>query len=144
MITVSAVPTEYLKQCWPQIEAYMEGAAEYTYGRYTASNIYDRIEEDGYQLWVAFNDENVIRGAVVTNIIAYPQRKLLSMTYCGGEDLVEWKDPMLDLLRKYAAEMGCDGIEAVARKGWAKIFKNDGYKDHWVTFELPLTGVGHG
>ena len=116
----------------------MEGAAKRTFGRYTASNIYDRIADQGDQLWVAFDENKVIKGAVVTNVITYPQRKLLSMTFCGGVDLKEWKDPMLDLLRRYAKDIGCDGIEAVARKGWAQIFKDDGYKERWVTFELPL------
>jgi hypothetical protein len=138
MITVSAVPTEHLATCWPHVEEFLEGAAKRTYGRFTAGNIYERIEEDGYQLWVAFDDSNKIKGAVVTNICNYPQRKVLSMTYCGGENLIEWKDPMLDLLRRYAKDVGCDGIEAVARKGWAKVFKDDGYKERWVTFELPL------
>jgi len=137
MMYVSAVPTEYLDTCWPQVEAFLDGAAKKTYGRYTVDNIYDRIVEDGYQLWIAFEDTKV-KGAVVTNIITYPQRKLLSMTYCGGENLAEWKDPMLDILRRYAKDVGCDAIEAVARRGWAKIFKNDGHKERWVTFELPL------
>jgi hypothetical protein len=144
MITVSAVPTEHLAVCWPSVEAFLDGAAKRTYGRYTVSNIYDRIEEDGYQLWVAFDEHSKIKGAVVTNILDYPQRKVLSMTYCGGENLSEWKDPMLDILRRYAADMGCDCIEAVARKGWAKVFRADGYKERWVTFELPLKGAEHG
>ena len=141
MITVSAVPTEHLAQCWPFVEAFLEGAAEKTYGRFTVSNIYERIEEDGYQLWVAFDETAKIKGAVVTNICNYPQRKILSMTYCGGEDLIEWKDQMLDILRRYAKDVGCDAIEAVARKGWAKVFREDGYKERWVTFELPLQGA---
>ena len=138
MIQVSMVPPQYLDTCWDKIEEFAEKAAKFTYGRYTASNIRDLIADGEHQLWVAFDEDNKIKGAVVTNICNYPQRKVLSMTYCGGENLVEWKDPMLDLLRRYAKDVGCDGIEAVARKGWAKVFKDDGYKERWVTFELPL------
>lgn len=141
MITVSAVPTEHLAYCWPSVEVFLEGAAKKTYGRFSVSDIYDRIENDGYQLWVAFDETAKIKGAVVTNICNYPQRRILSMTYCGGENLPEWKDPMLEILRRYAADVGCDAIEAVARKGWAKVFREDGYKEHWVTFELPLQGA---
>jgi hypothetical protein len=137
MITISMVPSEHIDTCWEEIEPFLEGAARHTYGRFTVDNIYDRIVEDGYHLWVAYTDER-IKGAVVTNVMNYPHRKVLSMTYCGGEDLVEWKDPMLAMLRRFAKDVGCDGIEAVARKGWAKIFKNDGHKECWSTFELPL------
>ena len=131
------VPPQLVNTCWKQIEPFMEGAAKYTYGRYTSDDIYDSVTEHDYQLWVAF-DETGIKGAVVTNVMVYPKRKLLCMSFCGGYDLKEWKEPMLSLLQRYAKDMGCDGIEATARAGWAKIFLNDGYKQHWVTFELPL------
>jgi hypothetical protein len=137
MIQVSMVPREFVDSCWEQIEPYMEKAAKYTYGRYTCDDIYDSIKEHDYQLWVAFKDSK-IKGAVVTNIGVYPKRKLLTMAFCGGVELKEWKDPMLKLLQKFAKDMGCDGIESTARLGWAKVFQNDGYKQHWVTFELPL------
>jgi hypothetical protein len=137
MIEVSLVPKQFIDTCWEQIEPFMQKAAKYTYGRYTSDDIYDSVVEHDHHLWVAF-DKTGIKGAVVTNIIVYPKRKLLAMAFCGGQDLKEWKDPMLNLLQRFAKDMGCDGIESTARAGWAKIFSNDGYKQHWVTFELPV------
>jgi hypothetical protein len=137
MIQVSMVPPQYVDTCWKTIEPYMEKAAEYTYGRYTSDDIYDSLKEYDHHLWVAF-DGDKIKGAVVTNIITYPRRKVLCMSFCGGTELKNWKDPMLELLRQFAKDVGCDGIEATARRGWAKVFENDGYKGHWVTFELPI------
>ena len=137
MIQVSMVPPQYVDTCWKEIEPYMEKAAEYTYGRYTSGDIYDSLKEYDHQLWVAF-DNGKIKGAVVTNIITYPRRKILCMSFCGGIGLKDWKDPMLELLKRFAKDSGCDGIEATARRGWAKVFENDGYKGHWVTFELPI------
>jgi hypothetical protein len=137
MIQVSMVPPQYVDTCWKTIEPYMEKAAEYTYGRYTSDDIYDSLKEYDHHLWVAF-DGDKIKGAVVTNIITYPRRKILCMSFCGGTELKIWKDPMLELLKQFARDVGCDGIEATARKGWAKVFENDGYKGHWVTFELPI------
>jgi len=134
---VSMVPPQLINTCWKQVEPFMDKAAKYTYGRFTSDDIYDSVMEHDYQLWVAF-DSSVIKGAVVTNVMVYPKRKLLCMSFCGGYDLKEWKEPMLSLLQRYAKDMGCDGIEATARAGWAKIFQSDGYKQNWVTFELPL------
>ena len=136
MIEVSLVPPQYVDACWDKIEAFIDKAAEYTYGRFSTSNIYDMVKEGEYELWIAFNGS--IKGAVVTNVVTYPQRKLLCMQFCGGEDLKEWKDPMLAMLRRFAKDVGCDGIESTARPGWAKIFQDDGYAANWVTFELPL------
>ena len=137
MIEVSLVPPQYIDTCWGKIEEFIGKAAKYTYGRYTVSNIYDMVKEGDYQLWVALDGAD-FKGAVVTNIITYPQRKLLGMQFCGGDELKLWKEPMLALLKRFAKGVGCEGIESTGRPGWAKIFQNDGYKAHWVTFELPL------
>lgn len=137
MIEVSMIPREYLDNCWKKVEGFVEKASEYTYGRYEPSDIYALVADYDNQLWAAF-DGQAFKGVVVTNISTYPRKKMLCMQFCGGEDLSEWKDPMLGLLKKFAKDMNCDGIEAVARPGWAKIFKNDGYRQHWVTFELPI------
>ena len=137
MIEVSLVPREYVDTCWDKVEKFIEKAAKYTYGRYTTSNIYDIVKDGDYQLWVAFEAET-FKGAVVTNIMNYPQKKILCMQFCGGEELKLWKQPMLDLLKRFARDLGCEGIESTGRPGWAKIFENDGYKATWVTYELPI------
>jgi hypothetical protein len=137
MMQVSLVPVEHIDGCWGKIESFIEKAAKYTYGRFTTGNIYDLVIDGEYQLWVAFDDTG-IKGAVVTNVVTYPQRKLLCMQFCGGVNLKEWKEPMLALLRRFARDIGCDGIESTGRPGWTKIFQNDGCKATWVTYELPL------
>lgn len=142
-IQVSMVPKQYVDTCWDQVEPYLEKAAHYTYGRYTVDDIKASITDYDHELWVVFVGKK-IKAAVVTNIVVYPKRKLLCMSFCGGEDMASWVDSMLALLRKYATEMGCDGLEASARKGWSRVFKNEGYEGKWVTFELPLEGVQHG
>mgnify|MGYP003353329563 CR=1 FL=1 len=41
MIKVSLVPTDHVERVWPDIEHFMQRAAEYTYGRYTVEDIKD-------------------------------------------------------------------------------------------------------
>ena len=137
MIEVSLVPTEYIDTCWSKVEGFIGKAAEYTFGRFTASNIYDMVKDGDYQLWVAYDGEE-FKGAVVTNILTYPQKKMLGMQFCGGDELDTWKEPMLALLRMFARDLGCEAIESTGRPGWAKIFKNDGYTATWVTYELSI------
>ena len=134
---VSAVPAEYVKQVWPDVKEYLQGAADYTHGRYEVEDILDSITDYDHTLWIAFTEEG-IKGAVVTNFIDYPRKRMLCMSFCGGVQLENWKDPMLQLLQRWAKDNECDGIEATARLGWSKIFKSDGHKSLWQTFELPL------
>jgi len=139
----SLVPPQLVDEYWQEIKGYLEGAAEYTYGRYTVEDIYDCLKEYDHQLWIAFNDEGV-KAAVVTYFAHYPRKKYLVMAFCGGEQLNEWVGPMLKILQHWAFDSGCDGIEATARPGWAKIFKNDGHKALWQTFQLPAADTGLG
>jgi hypothetical protein len=140
---VTLVPLEHVKDCWPLVEDYLRGAAEYTHGRYQVEDIFDAVVEYDHQLWVAF-DEEKIKGAVVTNFVHYPKKKYLCMSFCGGVELDKWKDPMLKILQQWATDNHCDGIEATARPGWTKIFKTDGHKALWHTFELPAAEAGLG
>jgi len=135
MIEISLVPAEYVDTCWDKIENYIKNAAEYTYGRFSAEDLYRLVKADEHQLWVAF-DGTDFKSAVITNIVNYPQCKSLCMGFCGGQEVDEWIEPMLTTLKRYAKDVGCDSIEAFGRPGWAKILKKFGYQNTWVTFEL--------
>lgn len=139
---VSAVPAEFVKQVWPDVEEYLKGAADYTYGRYDVEDILDSITDYDHTLWIAFNIEG-IKGAVVTHFSDYPRKRMLCMEFCGGIEVDTWQKPMLELLQRWAKENNCDGIESTGRMGWSKVFKSDGYKPLWQTYELPL-GVDNG
>ena len=144
-VQVSAVPTGYTESIWPQVEAFVAGAAEYTYDRYTSDDILDLILHYDHALWVAFEGDKTL-GVVVTSFLEYPRARYLNMLFCGGEDISRWKDPMLSLLRRWARDNGCDGIESTGRPGWAKIFKLDGHTPVWHTYQLPVDDedVSHG
>jgi hypothetical protein len=138
MINVYLTPIERLDEYWPYIEDFMAGAARFTYGRYEAEDIYDLLAGGDHELWVTYEDDETIIGATVTAVYNYPKTRTLSMVFCGGVRFAEWKDIIIPMLREYAKMAGCDRLESNARKGWAKIFKNDGYVQKSVYFELPL------
>jgi hypothetical protein len=101
---VSLVPTEYIKLVWPNIHSYMVGAADFTYthGRFTADDIKnDLLTKQGQQqLWIAFEDKENYYGAVVTEVMQYPQMRALVMHFTGGIKLPRWKKPMLEIIAK--------------------------------------------
>jgi hypothetical protein len=134
---VSAVPAEYVKQVWPDIKEYMQGAADYTYGRYDVDDILESITDYDHVLWIAFNEEG-IKGAVVSSFVDYPRKRMLCMQFCGGIEVTTWQGPMLELLQRWSKDNDCDGIESTGRVGWSKVFKSDGYKPLWQTYELPV------
>ena len=110
MMQVTLVPTEHLDSVWPMVEHFMVRAAEYTFGRYTAEDIRDSISDYDHHLWMAFEGD-AIKGVVVTNFVQYPRMRCLAMQFTAGEDLKDWKAPMLDILQKWAFDNHCDKIE---------------------------------
>lgn len=133
--TVSLVPVEYVDQVWGTIEPYLKKALKYAVGKYEPEDVYSLVVDYGYPLWVAFDDEG-IKGAVITRFVQYPRKKYLFLEFCGGRDGFSWKAPMLDVLRSWAKDNGCDGIEGAGRAGWRKVFEKDGYKPTVQQFEL--------
>ena len=133
---VIAVLEEDIMKVWPQIEGYIEEAASYTNGRYTADDVRELLYK-GRVLWIAF-DESGIKGAVVTCLNQYPRKRYLHLEFCGGTDGYTWKSDMLRTLQSWARDTECDGIEGGGRPGWERIFRLDGYVSGLRHFELPM------
>jgi len=135
---ISYIPTDHVDTVWPEIEEYMHGAAKYTYGRFTVDDILSGLKEKPQQLWIAFDDEAKVYGAVVTQISAYPRMNSLVMHFTGGVELPLWKDAMLEVLQRFARDSNCAIIESFGRNGWGKVFKNDGFRERFMFYELPV------
>ena len=140
---VTLVPPEHVLSAWPDAKPHLEKAAEYTYGRYDVEDILSVLTDYDHSLWLAY-DETGIKGATVTAFKFYPKKKYLDLVFCGGVDGFDWKAEMLRILQHWGYDNQCDGIEASGRVGWSKIFKGDGYKPLFQTFELPVADTGLG
>jgi hypothetical protein len=134
---VSIVLPEHYDAVWPLIKEYMNGAAKYTYGRFTVDDIRKGLENTAQHLWIAY-EGNEVYGAVISEITLYPQVTVLVTQFTGGIELKRWKAPMLKLLQKFGRENGCSVIESYGRTGWAKIFKDDGFVSRFMFYELPV------
>ena len=127
---------DYLK-VFNRIEVFLEKAAKYTHGRFSANNIKDDLLLKDQQLWIAFDGTDVY-GFVVTEVIQYPKVKAFVMHFTAGKELFKWKDLMLTDIKSFAKFKECKIIESYGRPGWAKVFKNDGYKQQFIFYELPV------
>lgn len=136
MKVTAVLPKDY-NDFWHLIHDYMDGAAKYTHGRYNVDDIKKELYRNrNQQLWIAYDDK--VYGAVITEIIVYPQMKTLIMHFTGGVELPKWKNEMLALLRRFAKDNECKVIESYGRTGWKRIFKNDGFQSKFMFYELPV------
>ena len=134
---ISIVPKKDYLPCFHAIHDYLVKTAKYTHGRFNAEDIKQNLLNTEKQLWVAYKGVQIY-GFVVTEIVEYPQMRTLMMHFTGGIHLKKWKNDMLKTLQKFAKEFNCNVIESYGRKGWGKVFEQDGYKPRFIYYELPL------
>lgn len=140
---ISLVPLEHVLDVWPAVAEYIQNALEYTRGRYELEDVLERVENGEFLLWIAFDGER-IKGCVITDMMQYPRKKFLGCPFVTGDEFASWKQPMFEMLQRFARDNNCEGIEATARPGWSRVFKDDGYEAMWQTFQLPAAGVNNG
>ena len=140
---VTLIPAAFLEGVLPQIFPHISKAAEYTFGRYEPEDIIEVILDGDAHLWAVFEGDTVV-GVTVTRFWQYPRKKCLDMLFIGGDEGFSWKDVMLDTLQRWGRDSGCEVIESSGRPGFARVFKDDGYKMLWQVYELPVNKVGFG
>ena len=128
------VPPEHAFDVWPEVRGYLEQAVDIANGRWTMEHLLAVICNGRSQLWIAY-DEDRIWGAVTTEITNYPGKKFLSMHFLGGLNFDLWYPKKKKNITNYAKQSGCQGIEGVARFGFWKFLKEDGFTKSSAFYE---------
>lgn len=92
-----------------------------------------RVAPDGtqgtaMQLFLAIDTKREqVLGALVTEILDYPKKRVLSLAFLGGIDMPRWADCIKDL-ELWAKDAGCHQVEIPGRHGWERVFRALGYR----------------
>lgn len=114
-------PFDELLRC----RGWIEAALEYSGGTHTFKDVVDGIASGRMQLWPARNS------CVVTEIVVYPQKKVLNV-FLGGGELEELAGMHGDVI-KWARAQGCTAVSISGRKGWERAFRRYGWQPLHVT-----------
>ena len=132
---IRAIPAGKILEIWPAVSSMLHPAVERSHGRWTMPSLLSALKNGSQQLWIIYEENEPIKGVATTEILSYPNRKMLAVQYLGGNGLNTWGLAILDVFQKFAKATGCSGIEATARKGFWKWFKEHGYEDAYTVFE---------
>tara|TARA_B100000965_G_scaffold215869_1_gene180518 strand:- start:8996 stop:9370 length:375 start_codon:yes stop_codon:yes gene_type:complete len=108
--------SEDLERC----RSWIEDALVYSNGTHNFDDVVLGIAESRMQLWAA------PKGCIVTEIVVYPQKKVLNLFLAGG-DLEQLKDMNTDITT-WAKAHGCTGGMLTGRLGWKKALAPLGWK----------------
>ena len=122
---VSLVMPDQLMTIWKDIEKYLNKSSNRSNGRTTTQDVFYECLNSQSSLWIIFDTGNMnITGCLITQINKYPTgKKMLNLEHTSGSNMQNWVEIGIDVIKKFAKETGCDGIEGMGRHGqwnWVK------------------------
>lgn len=88
----------------------------------------ERIESKDAQLWLIRKGQN-IAGCVITEIYDTRRGKTCAMPVTAADDMAAAIPVVLDVIGRWAKEHGCQRLEGVGRRGWARALKAYGWRE---------------
>ena len=88
-------------------------------------HVVESVLKGEMQLWAGKD------GCAVTEIVVYPNKKVLHVFLAGGK--LEQITDMHDNAVQWAKTQGCVGMTIAGRPGWKKILDKYGWKEQFVT-----------
>lgn len=135
MVEIIQVPPSAVEGMWPEVEPHLKPSIEMSRGCFEPVDVMAFCVGGGFQLWVAYDGDNLI-GAIVTELIDFPRRRMTRAPFAGGKDILKWYAAMDAAVEAWGRSWGATGICAVGRKGWTRILnaKEVGV-EYWRDFE---------
>lgn len=109
---------------------HLEPALAYSGGTHAWEDIQEGVASGHMQLWA---DD---AAAAITEIVRYPQKKVLNVFLAGGD-----MDVLLHMLgsaQAWGRAEGCDAMSMSGRRGWLRVLNKHGWEDAFSTMSCEL------
>ena len=103
---------------------WIDDALAYSGGTHEFAHVLQCILNGTMQLWPSE------KGCIVTEIVTYPQKRVLHIFLAGGE-----LDQILDMeesLIHFGKANGCTSLTLAGRKGWVRTLKNRNWEEQFA------------
>lgn len=136
------IPKEKVLDFLPYIDKYVKGAMESGSGETTYESLIGRALMDTAVFWVAMDGDEVV-GMASTEIINYPEYRMLHIITTGGDNGFGFEDYHY-VLEEYAKLIKATRIQFWGRKGWTRAVNkivgknNEKYKETYRVFSMSI------
>jgi hypothetical protein len=131
---------EDIAHVWANVEPLLATVTQHAEGEMEPDDYLESLTHGAMQLWIAIEEKEIII-AMVTQIIPYPQKKVLRVIAIAGEKFMEAHSQFNDIVETFAVRVGCSSMELWGRKGWKKMLPE--WKDSYIVFTKDLQGRMH-
>tara|TARA_B100000287_G_scaffold402085_1_gene422698 strand:- start:596 stop:955 length:360 start_codon:yes stop_codon:yes gene_type:complete len=108
---------------------------EHSEGELETDDFLDHLMNGGMQLWISTEDKEIVMSAV-TQIISYPQKRVLRVIALAGENFKEVHDNCINMVEAFAIKNQCSALELWGRKGWKKMLPD--WNSNYIVFTKDL------
>ena len=125
---------EDIPYIWDKVEAHIESMMPHSEGELSADDFLNFLSEGEMQLWAAVDGDELL-ASMVTQIVPYPQKRVLRIISIAGEGMEDWIEN-LPIIENWALSQNCTSLECWGRKGWLKVLKDWKCSYHIITKDL--------
>lgn len=123
-MNIYVVAPQHVAALWPKISKYIDDAiAEGWAELYTPWDVKKNLIDGVWLLWVAADDREAIKTAIVIRIADYPKCRVCEALLCGGDDMGSWLEPMTAAVEGFARTKGAKFMQFCGRPGWGRVFR---------------------
>lgn len=134
-MTVAPIAPEHVDAAWEYLAPMLSRVPEMG-SRYTLDDVKGWLHEEKMQAWGIFDTDTAeMRACFCTEVVVWPQARILRIPYVAGGDLERWIG-FLPTFEAWAREQGFDAIELQGRMGWGRV---TGYRERFRTFVKELS-----
>ena len=115
---------------WEDVAPMLARVTPHTEGELEPDDFIEPLTHGEMQLLIAIEHREII-AALITQIIPYPQKRVLRLISLAGEDFNKFKD-FVAMVESFAINSECSSLEMWGRKGWKKLLPD--WKDSYIVF----------
>ena len=128
------VQPEDIAHIWEQVAPLLERVKEHSEGEAEPDDFLEPLTHGDMQLWI-FTEESSLHSAMITQIIVYPQKKILRVISMAGSEFEKLRQ-FNDVVELFAIKIGCTGLELWGRKGWKKLLPD--WESNYIVYTKDL------
>jgi hypothetical protein len=134
------ISPEDVPYLWDNVGPMIAKVTDQTEGEFEPDDYLESLIMGHMQLWLATEDKEIII-SMITQIIPYPQKRVLRVIALAGKNFKEVHDNFIDVLETFAIKSGCSSLELWGRKGWKKMLSD--WDSKYIVFTKDLKSRMH-